>query len=553
MRGPAPGGPMLRLLGTRLESLSALALRRFTPSVSVDGSSSSTGSRRFSRFRIALYRLLLNAALVSVTVGAWVVTYRFGITVGALFCWVPLFGFALLGRWGLGWGTVVGATTAMLAAPYLCSVADSTAGYCAAFGACLLFGIQLGIVAEVYSLLSRWPAVLLCVGPLVVVSLEHGRAWVFAWPTLASHSPLSALPMGQLLSILGPLGLAWLNVFQQTALSLWLTRRASRRAYIAAWVSLLVASNLLGLAWQHSGSRSAPAVSGVLLVQPGVPAVPIAGVPALGRDETAAALTLAALQEHRPNIVVWPETTLGTAYVKETSDGSLRLLEMPGNLDLENTVLPIARRWDTYFIIGLLLHYPNGRRTNGAVCVGPDGSFQWYEKRTLVWFLETAPAELLELGRLLGLWHTPPPVLMPGSPRPAMICSIDGRKMRFRVAICLEKYVYWGAHATPGSNIAAVIHIGDESRFAASPGLLVEHRWALRSRGIQARRWQLSAQAYRGSAVVDPSGQIVAQLPAGPGWIYVGRDGVSTVQLSYAELRELRPLARAEDRTANGE
>ncbi len=473
-------------------------------------------------------------------VGAWTGTYRLGLAAGATLLWVPLFYRAVTRRWRLGWATLIGTLAAAAAAPYLFALSDFPHGKLAAFGACLVFGIEIGLIAECYALLSPNPLALLTIGPVVAVLVEHLRACAFSWPTLLSHAPLSVFPTGRLLAMIGPLGVAWINFLHQTVLAAALAYRSRRRFYWGAWLAMTLGLLLGGTALRPATTASPP-VDGVLIIQPGTPFRPLPGNPTrpLPTGDAAARLTLAALQRHRPSLIVWPETSLAPAYVEEDSRGRLRLLESTGTFGIRPFGERIAAQTGAHFIAGLLLHYPNGDMTNGAVCISPDGQIQWYEKGTLVWFVETLPPELGAAGQWLRLWQRPPGYLRPGRHRRVFACLIGTRRVNLQAAICLEKYVYWGWTAQDPPTNAAMVHVGNESYFATAPSLLFEHRWAMRSRALQTGYWQFSAQTYRGSCVVAPSGRILTQLPPGPGWIFVSRSSVSTHPVSYSDLWKL--------------
>ena len=476
------------------------------------------------------------------TLLAWCGVFRWAIVIASAILWVPVLTQAIRGQWRTGMGLIIGCTIPAVAAPYLWHFVGYPYGYLAYAAACALVGLQVAITAELYATLAHRRVLLLTLGPASATVLEHGRAYFFAWPTLLTATPSVGVPAGQLASIVGPLGLTWISYALQTILALALTDRRRRWTLLALWCAAHGVLNLAGAALRpEPGQKSFPLPTGVLLVQPGIRTNTESSnaVPRISAAEAAARITAAALERYESPLVVWPETTLGTAYVQSRPDGGLELLDTGGLFSVEPYGRMLARRENTYFIAGLFLNYRDARLTNGAVCIAPDGSLQWYEKRTLVWFLETMPADFLWIVHRLRIDTGGFRWLTPGSWRPPFRCDLDGRTVVLQPAICLEKYVYWGWPDPDESTINAFVHIGNESYFAAHSYLLIEHRWAMRLRAIESRRWQFSAQTYRGSCVVDPSGRILAQLPPGPGWLFVSQSGVETRHFSLAELEAL--------------
>ena len=481
--------------------------------------------------------LAASVVALLLSVGMWALAYRFGYPLAGIAVWVAPLSQALSGRWGLGWGSLVGTAAAAASAPYLFSLTDERYGSIPAAGACVLFGVQVGIVLKYYNWASRFTFLLLTTAPAWAVAVEHARARLFAWPTLLSSTPLSALPAGALVGLMGPLGMAWLNLFQQTLLAAALSDRRRRNLWLAGWATMLCLSSVAGICARQLPGKQIPQQLRVLVVQPGTLSKPtLAGhLPDVAAAEAAARLTLDALTTARPKLIIWPETTLGAAYVEPNGRGTIGLIGTAHKCDIRFAKAILQQGPGAYMLAGLYLHYMDGHRTNGAVLIGPDGSLQWYEKRTLVWFVESLPRPLAAVAVALGLNPEQFSPLVPGRAGRNITCRVGGQQLRLRIAICLEKYVYWD-WAEP---VDVVLHLGNESYFADAPSLLVEHRWALQARALQTRCWQFSAQTLRGSAVVDPQGHIHAQLPAGPGWLYFDNGRITTRQFSYAELAKL--------------
>ena len=90
------------------------------------------------------------------------------------------------------------------------------------------------------------------------------------------------------------------------------------------------------------------------------------------------------------------------------------------------------------------------------------------------------------------------------------------------VSICYESFLPWLPQYRQSRPAQAIIHLVYDGASADHPGLLQRQILACRYRAIETRKWNLVCSTWSGSAVIDPTGKVVAQLPATSGVLRSG-------------------------------
>jgi|GEM_PF-6578568 len=63
----------------------------------------------------------------------------------------------------------------------------------------------------------------------------------------------------------------------------------------------------------------------------------------------------------------------------------------------------------------------------------------------------------------------------------------------------------------------AIVHLVYDGQFAENRGVMQRQIRAAQYRAIETRKWDLVCSTWSGSAIIDPAGAVVAQLPATSG------------------------------------
>jgi apolipoprotein N-acyltransferase len=92
-----------------------------------------------------------------------------------------------------------------------------------------------------------------------------------------------------------------------------------------------------------------------------------------------------------------------------------------------------------------------------------------------------------------------------------------GAMRRIAVAICYESWLPWLPQYHCEEPLDAICHLAYDGDFKDHPEYTQRMLLTIRLRAIETRTWQLVCSHYAGTAVIDPRGRIVKQLPPGPG------------------------------------
>jgi apolipoprotein N-acyltransferase len=93
----------------------------------------------------------------------------------------------------------------------------------------------------------------------------------------------------------------------------------------------------------------------------------------------------------------------------------------------------------------------------------------------------------------------------------------SGMTRTVAVAICYESWLPWLPQYHCEEPLDAICHLAYDGDFKDHPEYTQRMLLTIRLRAIETRTWQLVCSHYAGTAVIDPRGRIVKQLPPGPG------------------------------------
>jgi apolipoprotein N-acyltransferase len=395
---------------------------------------------------------------------------------------------------------------------------------------------------------------LLLLAPLWVL-VEHLRSlgiFAFPWGTLG-YAWVDA-PIGQLAPYLGVTGLSLLTSLSAALLAApWVIgeqndqRPLNRVAPALSGIAVIVAATLLGSALTPTDPY--PSDHRALLVQGNIDPFGRASTQALELEvhldlsrAGAAAMAVA------PDLIIWPEGALTGGFLEGLSGASL-LAQIQ------------ATAPESAFVVGGR-GIAAGGTSNAAFTIAEGALLGRYDKFMLVPFGEFFPwldalAPLYRFAfNLVGL-----PLLqnIVAGEGPANLPSPIGE---LGVGICYESVFPRVSAAMARAGAEVLVIITNDAWFARGDGAR-QHLDMGRMRAIETRRWLLRAGNDGITAVIDPNGRVVRELPRmiegslvvsfglrddvtfyarhaeRLGWVLVG---LTLLGLAAARLRERQPL-----------
>jgi len=367
-------------------------------------------------------------------------------------------------------------------------------------------------------------------GPAAIWALlEWGFPKVFPWSLGGALAPHDVLRQAADLGGVHGLGFAILVV--NTGLALGLDARSSRLVRLASVAAAVaVISALAGYGSYRLTAAQAVATrdeDGVLV------AVLQAALPPrhLDRDAatrgawrayerlTAAALSDASAAGGRPDVLIWPETTL-PVYLRTDAWARATVEQYVTGIGRPLIVGALDRADDT----------AGAGEYNAAFAFqsGPpefDGggvNVQTYRKNYLVPWAEYLPgARWLPF---LRRWRTTG-AFTAGADRQSFSIMRPGRNstvLRIAPSICVESLQAGWFNALVRDGAEVLLNLTDDGWLADSPGPDL-HLQLARLRAVETRRWLVRASNSGVSAVIDPNGALVASLPFGAAGALVQR------------------------------
>ena len=393
------------------------------------------------------------------------------------------------------------------------------------------------VTALARALGGRGAGALLLVVPywLLGEALRATGYFAFPWGTLG-YAWLDT-PVAQTADVVGVPGLSALAAVAAALVALPFAPRAapglgrtpSSRSPVRLAVGPVLAVLAIGVFWTWgtlaSGRHEVPAERTALLVQGNVDPF---GRAVSAAQELTTHVDLTRLAVGRmaapPDLVVWPEgAVIGTA--------------LEGARGAEGRAAIQAASPTSTFVVGGRAAAPGGS-ANAAFAIAEGQPWGRYDKHVLVPFgerwplLEAAPGLYRTVFGLLGL-----PMLVNTVPGdgPAPLGTPLGP---LGVGICYESVFPTVSAAMARDGAAVLVVITNDAWFAAGDGAR-QHLDMGRMRAIETRRWLLRAGNDGITAVVDPYGRVVEELP---------RRVAATLPVRYGTSTAVTPYARHADR-----
>ncbi len=399
--------------------------------------------------------------------------------------------------------------------------------------ACLLFSLRVVAIAIAVRLTRNRPVVVSAFAcSLAAVFAELFEAWCggVLWAATNLALAVADKPLAQWAHWISPFGVSGLLYLANFLFVLDHASSGCRR-----WLGVLLAAAVLATAWAGGSwiqtAARTPLSFSVLLVQPHIRGGGV-GQPwrpwlVLDRQTRRALADTGGV-----DLVVWPEASLSASWHVEPGaqvvDHSTRLTIA----DFANTLVP---QYQTNCLVGAVmlergtvdrygLEVSEVRRYNCAYLVSRSGAIAHHKKLQLVPLLEGLPRPLDHVAirrRVLPLIGLKAP-LSPGREyRPLAFRDRAGNRHSIAVAVCYESFFPW-LPQYHDQEVDAIVHLVYDGDTAAHPSVIERHVRACQYRAIETRKWNLVCSTWTGSAIIDPSGKIVAQLPTKAGVLASG-------------------------------
>ncbi|WP_426415943.1 apolipoprotein N-acyltransferase [Aestuariirhabdus sp. LZHN29] len=337
--------------------------------------------------------------------------------------------------------------------------------------------------------------------PLALVSFavlwvlfEWSRSWLFTgFPWLIWGYSLIDTPLSSWAPVTGVFGLSLFVAGSGALLGEWVRSRRPRNSLLlgtGVWLCVLLASYpLANQAWTQRASQSL----NVALVQPAIPQK-------MKWEEGFLQQSLQHLERLTgphwdADIIVWPENAIAALQHR-----MLPYLEQLGQR---------ARDTQTSLVSGIPIYQPDvsGQRVfyNGITSIG-QGSGN-YRKQQLVPFGEYVPLQSLLRG-LIAFFDLPMSDFARG---PGDQPLLRAGPHQLAPLICYE-IVYPDLVARMGREADLLLTISNDTWFGASIGPH-QHLQMARMRALENGRYLIRATNDGITAIIDPKGQLIAQLP----------------------------------------
>ena len=240
-------------------------------------------------------------------------------------------------------------------------------------------------------------------------------------------------------------------------------------------------------------------------------------------------LTQSSLQRQGPvDLIVWPETCLSDSIDADTTSDSKPVSPQMTVQDFSRTLLPIYRtnclvgvsmsKLETVHRYGFDLKV--ARRYNCGCLVSGSGQRLYHEKQVLVPLKESVPDWMNQawiLSRMPHALRLNAPFTPGGQFRVLPFQDSRGERRTIAVSVCYESFFPWLPQYHTVEPVDAIIHILYDGHSIDHPSLLRRQINACRYRAIETRTWNLVCSTWAGTAIIDPAGRVICQLPATAG------------------------------------
>jgi len=390
--------------------------------------------------------------------------------------------------------------------------------------ASLVFSLKFLAVAVAIRLLKNQPVVVAAVTTAgVAVVGEILEAWCgVSWSVSNFALTVAATPLAQWSRWLTPFGVAGLLYFINFLLIL--NRSPS---FVRKSIGPIVAAGVLSVAW-FGGiliAANTPVASlpfSAMLVQPHLkfsenePWQPWLDLNELTKESL--------LQKPDVDLIVWPESCLSESQSENPAPVNNNMAIQLTVQDFSKLLTPV---YHTNSLVGVVvnelgttqrygLEVIEVRRFNSGCLVSKSGEICRHDKLDLVPFKEGLPGLLntkwirdrilpgLKFQRQLAYGRTYAPALFRDS---------EGKQHSIAVAVCYESLLPWLPQYRESPTVDAIIHLVYDGNTADHPGMIQRQIHACQLRAIETRKWNLVCSTWAGTAIIDPKGKIVRQLP----------------------------------------
>lgn len=390
--------------------------------------------------------------------------------------------------------------------------------------ACLLLSLQVvGLMVAIRLLRNQAVPMAATVTAVVAVAGEFLNASVangVVWSVTSLSLSATETPIAQWAAVVTAFGVSGILYFANFLFVLTPSPNFWRR-----WLGPIIGTGMVGCCWlggTHlaSGTHVEPMPFSVMLVQPHVRfLVNTEWRPWRELDS----LTRASLeQDGSVDLIVWPEGCLSGSHY-EPEDASV--VDVATRLTIQDFAQTLQPIYQANCLVGVLMwkremteryglmvsevrHYNCGCLVSGA------DEFTCHEKQALLPFKEGLSGWLDQdwiRGRIL------PALKMDASFTPGddfrllSFCDREQQEKVIAVSVCYESFLPWLPQYRNSRPADAIIHLIYDGDSVNHPDLLQRHILACRYRAIETRKWNLVCSTWSGSAVIDPTGKVVAQ------------------------------------------
>jgi len=380
----------------------------------------------------------------------------------------------------------------------------------------LLLSVYLALYFAVFSMafvrLCPNPFFCLFVGPLVWVSLEYIRSFLFSgfpWE-LIGYTQFTKLPIIQISDIFGVYGVSFFVVLSNVTVFLaylyltrtdWQNTKVNTRLTVGSIMTFVL---IFCSVWFY-GKMKIQSIGNLISSSPSTRVTIVQGNidqdkkwdPAFQKTSAKKYVKLSlSAKKQKPNLVVWPETATPFYFLH--------------NVELSNIVQKGIADVGTDFLIGSPSFRPRLNVIeyyNSAFLVGPAGNvYGKYDKAHLVPFGEYVPFKewLPFLGKMVasvGDFH-----------RGQKGHTIQWGRYRIGIQICYEIIFPNLSRAMTKNNAALLINITNDAWYGRSSAPYQHFSMAI-FRAVENRRSLIRSANTGISGFIDPSGKVVASTP----------------------------------------
>lgn len=390
---------------------------------------------------------------------------------------------------------------------------------------CLAFSWQfIAIAVAIYSL--REMSIIVAAIPIAIVatSSEIIQAWIgLTWAVTNPILAIASTPVAQWSSTLTPFGLSFVSYCIGLLLFPDLAQRNFNR-----WKGPVVGAACLGFLWIggmviESKVSVLPLGFSAMLVQPHCQFKP---------DEpwqpwkTLHPLTLESLESKgKVDLIVWPESSLSDSWYLPPAMAITNHPEQLSVHDFKATLLPQYRTncmfgvtiVDPTNVMKYGLQVPQLNRYNCGCLVSTNADLDCHEKVELVPIREGLPPWLeydFVRKTFLPFFRLNAPFSRGRQFHLLSFKDDNGHAHNIAAAVCYESWHPWLPQFRKDERVEAIVYVMYDGDFADYPELFERQLLSVRMRAIETRTWNLVCSCWRGTAIIDPRGRIVKQLPA---------------------------------------